>query len=99
MRLPVKRKRSQARYQTQREKREQMENLILENCQLEWNRRAGILYVHNKDTGASVLRVQGLPATRNRVALRPGSIIDIRTDEEHSLIPVWEPESAAGNPV
>ena len=30
---------------------------IIENCQLEWDQDRGVLYVHNKDTGATVLRI------------------------------------------
>ena len=33
---------------------------VLENCQLEWNKDRQVLYVHNKDTGATVLRICNL---------------------------------------
>ena len=34
---------------------------ILEDCQLEWDRLRGVLYVHSGTTGGSVLRICGLP--------------------------------------
>lgn len=69
---------------------------ILENCQLEWDRERGVLYVHNKDTGASVLRICGLDP--KAVSCPPlstyGSLIDITRPER-----VWYPESANHTPM
>lgn len=36
---------------------------VVENCQLEWDHDRGVLYVHNKATGCTVLRICGLPKT------------------------------------
>lgn len=62
-------------------------NFVLENCQLEWNREQGILYVHNKETGATVLRIYGLPIARKHVELTPGKMIDIsvRSNDQASV--------------
>ena len=50
----------------------------LENCQVEWDKRRGVLYVHNKDTGTSVVRICQLPASREEATLaEPGHIIDV----------------------
>lgn len=38
-----------------------MASELLENCILEWDKNRGVLYVHNKDTGATVLRICRLP--------------------------------------
>lgn len=66
-----------------------MKIFMLENCQLEWNRRDGVLYVHNKDTGTTVLRLQGLPATRDSVELGAGKLIDIRVPEGAASVPLY----------
>lgn len=34
-----------------------MEPEVIENCILEWDKYRGVLYVHNKDTGATILRI------------------------------------------
>jgi len=34
---------------------------IVENCQVEWDQERGVLYVHNKDTGATIVRISKLP--------------------------------------
>jgi hypothetical protein len=49
-------------------------DIILENCQLEWQAARGVLYVHNKDTGATVLRICRLPVTFHEDALKHGMI-------------------------
>lgn len=50
-------------------------NIIVENCQLEWQYLRGVLYIHNKDTGTTVLRIQGLPVpTRATPNLSEGMI-------------------------
>lgn len=36
---------------------------IIENCQVEWDQVRGVLYVNNKATGATIVRVNGLPTT------------------------------------
>ena len=53
---------------------------LVENCQLEWDKQRGVLYVHNKDTGATVLRICGLPKARNRgsAARWPDRDINVR---------------------
>lgn len=38
--------------------------MLIEHCRLEWDKRRGVLYVHNDDNGTTVLRVQGLPPVR-----------------------------------
>lgn len=44
------------------------------NCQLEWDKKRGVLYVHNKDTGATILRVCRIPACNLTVTLSDGQI-------------------------
>lgn len=61
---------------------------ILENCQLEWDKRRGVLYVHNKDTGLTVLRICRLPVSRDYVSLAvPGQIIDVQAGP--SSVPLY----------
>ncbi len=54
----------------------------LNYCQLAWDMRNGTLYVHNKETGATVLRIQGLPVSRNADLATGGTMIDIHLDEK-----------------
>lgn len=58
---------------------------VLENCQLEWDKRRGVLYVHNKDTGATVLRISRLPQTK--ALLLPMGQIDITGPFDHITLP------------
>lgn len=38
---------------------------VIEDCQLEWDKTRGVIYVHNRATGATVLRIGGLePSNR-----------------------------------
>lgn len=53
---------------------------ILENCQLEWDKRRGVLYIHNKETGATVIRINGIPPTT--MMLTPGNLLDITSGRE-----------------
>lgn len=41
---------------------------IIENCQVEWHKERGVLYVHNKDTGATILRICRLPKSTGTLA-------------------------------
>ena len=50
---------------------------VLENCQVEWDKGRGVLYVHNKDTGAIVLRLRNLPGCSERCSLING-MMDVR---------------------
>lgn len=51
---------------------------VLENCQIEWDEERGVLYVHNKDTGGTVLRICGLDPIRSTGTLkRYGQMVDI----------------------
>lgn len=55
---------------------------ILDNCQVEWDRIRGVLYVHNNETGCTVLRVCGLvPDFESNRRLVPGQMIDIAHPE------------------
>jgi hypothetical protein len=48
---------------------------VIENCQLEWDNIRGVLYVHNKDTGATVLRICRLESRDDkRSQLKDGQI-------------------------
>lgn len=50
---------------------------VVENCQLEWDEARGVLYVHNKANGTSVLRVQGLPTDSVINLNEPGQMLDV----------------------
>jgi hypothetical protein len=56
---------------------------ILPNCELVWERERGVLYVHNKDTGATVLRICGLDTNTTicPALSEPGNMIDITRPE------------------
>jgi len=47
-----------------------MNNEIIENCQLEWQKDRGVLYIHNRKTGGTVLRISGL----KRFGRNPGTL-------------------------
>jgi hypothetical protein len=66
-----------------------VENLIVEDCQIEWDRKRGVLYVHNKATGSTAVRISGLPPTSAEVELDFESLIDVKTTEELSSVPQW----------
>lgn len=55
-------------------------NEILENCQIEWHKGRGVLYVHNKDTSATVLRICGLSRDIRIGKLKEGMIDIIRPE-------------------
>ena len=57
---------------------------VLPECYVEWDRDRGVLYVHNRHTGTTVVRVCGL---RKKVtgSLKPyGHMIDITRPERVS---------------
>jgi len=58
---------------------------IIENCQLQWDKRRGVLYVHNRDTGATVLRISRLPESKDK--LTTGQMIDITGPFERISLP------------
>lgn len=61
---------------------------VLENCQLEWDKRRGVLYVHNKETGTTVLRVCSLPKALEKSTLRtPGNMIDVTCSVGMARVP------------
>ncbi len=65
-----------------------MENIqVVENCQVEWDKRRGVVYVHNRDTGATVVRISGLPPSRESANLTDGQI-DVRAAKEGTSVPV-----------
>ena len=52
--------------------------IVVENCQLEYDEQRGVLYVHNKDTGTSVLRICRLPIPDGRLDMQTyGHLMDI----------------------
>ena len=60
----------------------------LKNCTLEWDQPRGVLYVHNNDTGASVLRICGLSKDpKDHSRLLPGDLLDIWLSKS----PSWNP--------
>jgi hypothetical protein len=58
---------------------------IIENCQVEWDKEHGVLYVHNKDTGTTIVRVQNLLRARDSANL-VGNMIDVLA--EKSSVPI-----------
>lgn len=60
----------------------------IENCEVEWDQRRGVLYVNNKDDGTTVVRISGLPVARDSAVLGSGQMIDIRADEHKCAVPV-----------
>lgn len=61
---------------------------VLENCQVEWDKRRGVLYVHNKETGSSVIRICQLPPCKEGVTLRIyGQLIDIVASPAFVVMP------------
>lgn len=47
---------------------------LLKNCQLEWDKSRGVLYVHDRDTGATVLRLCRLSKEPGLGDLKEGQI-------------------------
>lgn len=65
-----------------------MEPQVIENCQLEWQVQRGVLYVHNKDTGATVLRISGLLHPNRNGQLKDGCIdIGLNMGQVHISYP------------
>ena len=55
---------------------------VIESCQFEWDIARGVLYVHNKDTGCTVLRICGLRRQLdNEVVIGEGQMIDVTQPE------------------
>lgn len=59
---------------------------IIQNCQLEWDKRRGVIYVHNKDTGHTLLRICKLPTNPRWGTLTEGQI-DITGPFDHISLP------------
>ncbi len=57
--------------------------LTLSNCTLEWDKRRGVLYVHNNETGSTVLRVCSLRPKEDDFPLEQ---IDITCDVGHAIL-------------
>lgn len=70
------------------------ENQIFEDCQLEWHRSRGVLYIHR--TGRTVLRISGLDS-KNQGDLKDG-MIDIHIGEMRSLESLHPKGSAVSYP-
>jgi len=47
---------------------------VVENCQVDWHKDTGILYVHNKATGWTIVRISQLPICPNHTMLANSSI-------------------------
>jgi hypothetical protein len=60
--------------------------IVLKNCELEWDIQRGVLYVHNQDTGGTVLRICGLDTKTKGTLTKYGQMIDI-TRPEHVEYP------------
>lgn len=58
---------------------------VIEDCQLEWDKHRGVLYVHNAQTGLTVLRVCGLPETQNSAEL---GMIDVTVKAAKAVITI-----------
>lgn len=66
-----------------------MDNEVIESCELEWQKERGVLYIHNKATGATVLRIQGLSTERVVGNLKDGMIdINLRDLEDRVIYPL-----------
>lgn len=62
---------------------------VVENCQVEWDKARGVLYVHDKDTGATVIRIcrlQRADAAHVLGSLHNGQI-DVTGPFEHVSYP------------
>lgn len=46
---------------------------VIEDCQIEWDKNRGVLYVHNRETGMTVIRICGLKK-ENVGSLKEGCI-------------------------
>jgi hypothetical protein len=66
----------------------------INDCQLEWDNARGVLYVHNKATGRTVLRICRLEKKDILHHLEDG-MIDITGPFEHASYP--EPRPRAGD--
>lgn len=44
-----------------------MKTELIPDCQVEWDKARGVLYVHNTRTGATIIRIGGLPRTKARL--------------------------------
>ncbi len=64
---------------------------IIEDCQLEWDKRRGVLYVHNRGTGGTVLRICGLDKSTHGSLANYGHMIDI-THPDRVSYPYAVPE-------
>jgi len=62
---------------------------VIENCTLEWDEKRGVLYVHNKETGATVLRICRLRTDLPFVKLSEGQI-DLTGPFQFSSYPIKE---------
>lgn len=66
-----------------------MSELKLDNCELQWDRARGVLYVHNKENGCTVLRIQGLPVpTLETATLAAGKMIDVQV-KGNASVPIF----------
>ena len=61
---------------------------VIKDCQLEWDRERGVLYVHDKVTGHTVLRICGMPKlpTTWYGSLLDGGSIDVTMPTRVSYI-------------
>lgn len=53
---------------------------VIKNCEVEWDEVRGVLYVHNKATGCTILRVSNLPKDRYVPNLAVNGSIDVRVE-------------------
>ena len=66
-----------------------MKNEFVEDCQLEWQKERGVIYVHNKKTGQTVLRISGVRTEGQNPGTLDQGMIDL-TNPEHVSFP-FEP--------
>ena len=52
---------------------------IIENCQVEWHKRRGVLYVHNQNNGLTIIRICRLAPADSFVDLSE-NLLDVRND-------------------
>jgi hypothetical protein len=57
---------------------------FVENCQVEWHKSRGTLYVHN-DQGRTILRIQELPGVRPSATLE-NVTVDVRASDSTAAI-------------
>lgn len=48
--------------------------IVYHEAKVEWHVERGVLYVHSKEWGSSIIRISGIPDV---FRLRPGSLLDI----------------------